>query len=136
MRLLNIEMWNSQQAPTQFQGQGKSHELASLILTEVIQFSLHSSNQPVYALYLDAQSDFDCVVRELLVRSLYFSGTTGQSLLYFNERLNNRLTYCEWDRCLMGPIADTRGVEQGGVTSPSLPRVILPHKNLVLLSAS
>ena len=119
MRVPNIEKWSSQEASTQFQGKGKSHELASLLLTEVIQFSLNSSNQSVYALFLDAQSAFDCVVRELLVRNLYFSGTTGQSLLYFNERLNKRLTFCEWDRCLMGPIADTRGVEQGGVTSDS-----------------
>ena len=36
-RLLNLDKWKSQQASTQFQGQGSSHELASLLLTEVIQ---------------------------------------------------------------------------------------------------
>ena len=45
------------------------------------------------------------------------SGTCGKELLYIKERLTNRQTYCEWDKTLMGPIQDTRGVEQGGVNS-------------------
>ena len=65
---LNIEKWNSQQADTQFQGHGSSHELASLLLTEVVQFSLFTSCQPIYALYLDAKSAFDLVLREIIVR--------------------------------------------------------------------
>ena len=56
---------------------------------ETIQYSLHNSSTPLYVLYLDAKSAFDLVVRELLVRNLYFSGTKGESLLYFNERLKN-----------------------------------------------
>ena len=41
----------------------------------------------------------------------------GNSLIYMNNRLCNRLTYCEWDKELMGPIADKGGLEQGGVNS-------------------
>ena len=94
-RHLNLDKWNSQQASTQFQGQGSSHELASLLLTEVIQHSVHSSNKPVYILYLDAKSAYDRVVREILVRNLSLSGTNGQSLLFIDERLKNRESFCE-----------------------------------------
>ena len=124
MRLLNIEKWNEAKAPTQFQGEGSSHELAALLLTEVIQHSLHVSKLPVYALYLDARSAFDLVLRELLIRNLFVSGTTGEALLYIDERLRNRNTYCEWDKNLMGPIKDTLGVEQGGVNSDSYYKLI------------
>ena len=117
LRILNIDKWKSLQAETQYQGEGSSHELAALLLTEVIQFSLFSSLLPLYALYLDARSAFDRVVREFLVRNLFQSGTTGHFLLYINERLKNRRTHCDWDSNLMGPIFDTLGVEQGGVNS-------------------
>ena len=36
---LYIEDWNTLQAPTQYQGTGSSHELAALMVTEVIQHS-------------------------------------------------------------------------------------------------
>ena len=117
IRILNNKLWNSQQADTQYQGEGSSHELAALLLTEAIQYSLFSSSQPLYVLYLDARSAYDRVVPEFLIRNLFQSGTSDQSLLYINERLRNRLTFCEWDSNLMGPIADTQGVEQGGVNS-------------------
>ena len=110
-------MWKHQEADTQFQGEGSSHELAALLLTETIQHSLHTLVQPLYVLYLDARSAFDRVVIELLVRNLYFSGTGGHQLLFIKERLKNRLTFCEWDKTLMGPIGDLLGVEQGGVNS-------------------
>ena len=54
MRDLSIEGWNEDQAPTQYQGSGMSHELASLLLTETVQHSLYISKRPVYALFLDA----------------------------------------------------------------------------------
>ena len=117
IRELNIENWKSAQAKTQFQGEGSSHDLAGLLLTESIQNSIHSETVPLYVLYLDARSAFDRVVRQLLVRNLFHSGTTGHQLLFINERLSNRLTYCEWDKTIVGPINDTLGVEQGGVNS-------------------
>ena len=117
VRELNIENWKSEQAKTQFQGEGSSHNLAGLLLTECIQHSLHSESVPIFVLYLDARSAFDRVVRQLLVRNLFYSGTTGHQLLFINERLSNRLTFCEWDKTIVGPIKDVLGVEQGGVNS-------------------
>ena len=47
-------IWDLQQAETQYQGKGSSHELAALLLTETIQYSLNSSKKPIFVLYLDA----------------------------------------------------------------------------------
>ena len=74
-RDLHIKSWNSDQAETQFQGEGSSHDLAAVLLTESIEYSLHTLNQPVYILYLDAQSAFDVVQNELLVRNLFHCST-------------------------------------------------------------
>ena len=109
IRDLNIDSWNEDQAPTQF--------LASLLLTEVTQHSLHVLNQPLFILYLDAKSAFDRVIREILVRNLFFAGTCGKELIYIDKRLENRKTFAEWDKILMGPRQDKLGVEQGGVNS-------------------
>jgi hypothetical protein len=117
LRDLNIATWNENQAQTQFLGDRSCHELAALLLTEVTQHSLHVTHQPLFALYLDAKSAFDKVLRQLLIRNLYFCGTTGKELLYINNRLENRKTFAEWDKKLMGPISDQVGVEQGGVNS-------------------
>ena len=117
IRELAAERWNAQQASTQFQGSGMNHELASLLLTETIQYSLNVSDRPVFALFLDAKSAFDRVVKEILIRNLFNSGMEDQSLLYLDRRLGNRRTFCDFDRNLMGPILDTRGLEQGGITS-------------------
>ena len=113
----NIGSWNSRQSECQFQGEGSSHELAALLVTECIQHSLYHIKQPLYILYLDAKSAFDVVLKELLVRNLFFSGTSGETLLYLNERLANRQTILDWDGHLMGPIIDEQGLEQGGVSS-------------------
>ena len=123
IRDLNLDTWNADQAPTQYLGEGSSHELAALMLTEVAQVSLHVHHQPLFVLYLDAKSAFDRVIREILVRNLYFAGTVGHELLYLNNRLENRLTYAEWDKKLMGPISDQLGVEQGGVNSGDLYKI-------------
>ena len=34
-----------------------------------------------------------------------------------NHRLTNRKTFCDWNREVLGPIADEHGLEQGGVNS-------------------
>ena len=49
-------IWEPHQAETQFQGKGSSHELAALLLTETIQYSLHSSMKPLFVICLDAKS--------------------------------------------------------------------------------
>ena len=112
--------WAIVQAPTQFQGSGSSHDLASLLLTECIQTSLHIVKRPLFVLLLDAKSAFDKVVRECAIRNTYLAGTTDKALLYINSRLANRRTFVEWDKVLMGPIHDSLGVEQGGVNSDKL----------------
>ena len=58
--------WASAQAETQFQGTGSSHELAALLLTETIQFSLYSLKQPLYCILLDTQSAFDTILHKLV----------------------------------------------------------------------
>ena len=117
IRDLNIQKWNLKQAETQFQGEGSSHELAAVLLTETIQHSLYSLKQPAFALYLDAMSAFDVVLRQLLVKNLFHANTTDHSLLYINNRLENRKTVIDWDGQLMGPVSDERGLEQGGPNS-------------------
>ena len=112
--------WAAAQAATQFQGTGSSHELASVLLTETIQYSLYVVKQPLYVLLLDAQSAFDKILREICIRAAYLAGTTGESLLFLDNRLKNRKTYVEWCKTLMGPILDKLGVEQGGINSDRL----------------
>ena len=55
-----------------------------------------------------------------MIRNLFTLGTDGNRLLYLDNRLKHRKTYCEWDRKVMGPIHDGQGVEQGGVPSGDL----------------
>ena len=123
IRDLNIQSWNKNQPDCQFQGSDSSHELASLLVTECVQHSLHHLKQPMYLLLLDAKSAFDVVLRELLVKNLYFSGTSGEMLLYLNNRLENRRTFLDWNGQLMGPIYDEQGLEQGGVSSSDLYKI-------------
>ena len=70
-RDLYLDKWNDCQAATQYQGTGSSHELASLLVTEVIQHSLYTANKPVFLLALDAQSAFDRCLRQILSCELY-----------------------------------------------------------------
>ena len=123
IRDLHKEKWNLDQAPTQYQGDGSSHELAAVLLTETIQHSLHYLKQPIFILYLDAKSAFDVVLKELLIKNLFRSNTEGHSLIYLNNRLTNRKTYIDWDGHLMGPIDDEQGLEQGGVSSSDLYKI-------------
>ena len=81
---LNNPGWLACQAETQFQGEGSSHELAAVLFTETIQYSLFVNLKPVYALCLDAMSAFDKIVRQCAIRSAFLSGTTDQGLLYLD----------------------------------------------------
>ena len=54
---------------------------------------------------------------------MYLDGTSGHDLLYLDARLEHRLTYLEWEKVLMGPVKDTRGVEQGGPNSRNQPKL-------------
>ena len=112
--------WQEAQAETQFQGPGSSHELAALLMTESINYSIHSLKQPYFLLLLDAKSAFDLLPRESIIVEAYKAGSRDQGLIYLDNRLKSRLTYCEWSKVLMGPIHDKLGVEQGGVNSDKL----------------
>ena len=110
---LSKDDWSSCQAETQFQGEGMSHELASLLLTTVIQDS-RVSKQPLFILLLDAKSAFDLVLRKILIRRLYLDTEPDQRIRFWDLRLASRKTFCQWEDQLMGPIDDQLGVEQGG----------------------
>ena len=130
---LYSKVWDKEQASTQLQGKGSSHELASLLVTEVIQYSLNVNLKPMYILFLDAKSAFDLVIREFLVANLYHYGIRDQGLILIDERLRNRKTFCEWDKKLMGPILDLWGLEQGGKNSSDFFKV---YNNLQITTAN
>ena len=111
------ERWDNLQADTQYQGTGSSHELAALLVTEVIQHSLHVSNKPVFMLTVDAQSAFDRCLRQILCKELYIANISGIALDFIDKRLANRATVYEWDGVAMGPAHDDTGFEQGGINS-------------------
>ena len=123
VRDLSLDKWNSIQASTQYQGEGSSHELAAIAVTEAIQHSRYSLAQPIFLLLVDAKSAFDGVVIPYLIRNFYLSGMEGDSVLYFDNRLSSRITYCEFDKTLAGPIHDEQGLEQGGVSSSDLYKI-------------
>ena len=107
---LSKEDWSKCQAPTEFQGSGMSHELASLCLTSAILDSARLS-EPLFVLLLDAKSAFDLVIREILVRRLFLdSSSQDQRIRYWDLRLSNRSTFCQWEDLTMGPIKDQLGV--------------------------
>ena len=93
-----------------------SHEMAALLLTITIQSSLLSL-KTIFVLLLDAKSAFDLVLRQILIRRLYLDSPKDQRVIYWDKRLDNRTTYCQWEDQLMGPISDELGVEQGGPNS-------------------
>ena len=112
--------WTAAQAETQFQGTGSSHELAALLLTETVQYSLFVAKKPIYILLLDAKSAFDKILRELCIRGAFLAGSRGEGLIFLNNRLKNRKTFIEWNKTLMGPIIDKIDLEQGGCNSDRL----------------
>ena len=116
--------WSAIQAPTQFQGENSSHELASLCITEAVSHGLHINKEPVYVLLLDAQSAYDRVIIEHAVRCAYLAGTQDEGLIYLDNRLRSRRTMIEWDKEILGPIKDTQGVEQGGCPSDKIYRLV------------
>ena len=98
---------------------GSSHELAALLLTEVICYATLTLGIALWVLLLDKQSAFDSVLKEHILSEAYTAAgcQADQSLLYMSNRLATRRTFLQFSSTLMGPILDKRGVEQGGVTS-------------------
>ena len=116
VRQLSSSDWSEAQAETQYLGANLSHELGALLLTETISHSI-SNDLPVFCLFLDARSAFDLTIREITIRKLHLVGTTGQRLMYIDNRLKHRETFMEWDKKVLGPIKDELGFEQGGISS-------------------
>ena len=77
------------------------------------------AKKPLFVLLNDAKSAFDKVLPESIIRNAYNAGLHGHGLLYLAKRLKNRQTFVEWNTCLIGPICDKLGVEQGGCLSGS-----------------
>ena len=117
LRDLYIDKWNDFQADTQYLGAGSSHELASLLVTEVLQHSLYTTNRPVFMLALDAKSAIDRCLCQILCCVLYKAGVAGSAILFMDSRLASRQTVYEWEGVKMGPASDTTGFEQGGINS-------------------
>ena len=117
LRNLYHTYWDNCQASTQYQATGSSHELASLLVTEVLQYSVYVNNKPVFLLALDAQSAFDRCLRQILCSEMYKSGVSASAILFIDTRLGSRRTVYEWDGQKMGPSEDITGFEQGGVNS-------------------
>ena len=92
IREMNLTTWNQDQAKVQFLGEGSSHELVALLLTETIQSSLFSTKQPMFVLFVDARSAYVVVLRKIFINNLFHCGTDGYSLLYINNRLESRTT--------------------------------------------
>ena len=128
--------WASAQAESQFQGPGSSHDLAAILLTEAIQYSIHVTKKPLFVLMLDAKSAFDKIRKESIIRNAYCAGSRGQGLVYLAERLGNRRTFVEWDKVLMGPICDKIGVEQGGCLSDRLYKLANNEQHSVAQASS
>ena len=103
VRQLELPNWDAVKPLTQYQGEGSSHELAVLLLTETILHGLYTLDSPVYVIYIDAKNCFDSVLKELLILELFSAGTCGESLTLINNRLSNRRTYLEWGNTMMGP---------------------------------
>ena len=80
IRDLYQDKWNDCQASTQYQGSGSSHELASLLVTKVVQHSLYVANKPVFMLALNADSAFDRCLRQILVCELFKAGINDDAL--------------------------------------------------------
>ena len=116
---LHRDNWCSASAPTQFMTRGSSHELAALLLTEVITYATLTLGVALWVLLLDKQSAFDSVLKEDILSEAYTAAgyQADKSLLYLANRLASRRTFLQFSSTLMGPILDQRGVEQGGVNS-------------------
>ena len=97
-----------------------SHEMGALLLSEVIHHTLKINNKPLFAIFLDARSAFDRTVREILSRKLYLLGTTGDRLIYLDNRLKHRTTAIVLNKEVVGLIDDRQEVEQGGICSGDL----------------
>ena len=119
---LHIQQWDDAVAPTQFMKDGSSHEVCALALTEALTHSICNLRLPVVHTYLDTKAAFDSSLKEHVVREVFNTAgkVPSQSILYIANRLSSRKTFLKFNTTVMGPISDSRGVEQGGISSSHL----------------
>ena len=116
---LHKPQWDEVAAPTQYMRDGSSHEVCALALTEALVHSSHNLRLPIIHTYLDTKAAFDSSLKEHMVHEVYYAAgkVPSQSILYIANRLTSRKTFLKHNTTIMGPISDTRGVEQGGISS-------------------
>ena len=122
MTVLQSGNWLSVKSSSQFMTKGSSHELASLLFTEVVRYSTLTLKKPVWALLLDRQTAFDSTLKEFVIPAVFDAMISNgvvvdQSVVYLANRLANRKTYLQYEHETLGPIDDNAGVEQGGIPS-------------------
>ena len=119
---LHKQQWDDAAAPTQFMRDGYSHEVCALALTEALTHSVCNLRHPVVHTYLDTKAAFDSSLKEHVVREVFNAAgkVPSQSILYIANRLSSRKTFLKYNTTVMGPIYDSRGIEQGGISSSRL----------------
>ena len=71
------------------------------------------TNKPLYMLSLDAESAYDCGLRQILCSELYKAVVAESAILFVDNRLANRSTVYEWEGIKMGAAMNVTGFEQG-----------------------
>ena len=93
---------------------GRNHEIASLLLTESIQYATKTLKRPLWVIFIDTQSAFDSALKEYVIPSAFLAakeqGQVDQSLIYLANRLSNRHSFLEYDKIIMGPTMAKAGV--------------------------
>ena len=119
---IHKQEWDDVAAPSQYMKDGSSHEVCALALTEALLHSSHNLKLHVVHTYLDTKAAFDSSLKENMVQEVCNAAgkVPSQSILYTANRLSLRKTFLKYNTTVMGPISDSRGVEQGGVSSSQL----------------
>ena len=81
------ENWSKVKSPAQFMTAGSSHELASLLFTEMLRYSTVTLKKPVWVLLADKQTAFDSTLKEFIIPAAFSAMIANdkvidQSLIY------------------------------------------------------
>ena len=75
---------------------------------------------PTYIAFLDSKSAFDVVVHANLIKRLYQTGMSNQSILLLNSLYSNASTCVKWNGNISELFTIEQGVRQGGAISDDL----------------